>query len=151
MVTEVEPEKFLEVCYIPDTALVSIAFKGSLEEHQNVSILMFLLGRSWEQGSQELSRKESVLKVLFSFSLALVVQRIGHSPAKGEMQVRFLPRAQIQKRATQVVIFVSALEDVWETSVQESKTLRAFFLSFRKKKSAGCTAPVRRDSCREHK
>ena len=46
MVTEVEPEKFLEICYIPDTALVSIAFKSSLEEYQNVSILMFLLARS---------------------------------------------------------------------------------------------------------
>ena len=28
---------------------------------------------------------------------ALVVQWIGHSPAKGEMQVRFLPRAQRTK------------------------------------------------------
>ena len=33
-----------------------------------------------------------------SFSLALVVQRIGHSPAKGEIQVRFLTRAQNIRR-----------------------------------------------------
>jgi hypothetical protein len=35
--------------------------------------------------------------VVYKALNALVVQWIGHSPAKGEMQVRFLPRAHMYK------------------------------------------------------
>ena len=66
---------------------------------------------------------------------ALVVQWIGHSPAKGEMQVRFLPRAQTSGVGV-------CPRERWEHFRAGIEDPEHIFERYHAKKCEGCTETV---------